>query len=346
MVKMQQVVLGAGGGLGSAIVRALAARGAAVRAVVRRGGATPTGNGPALLDEADAVRRVTDAPDAAPPPVELLADVPRVVADVSTAHGALAACDGADIVYLCVNVPYDRWTAVMPKTVHHVLAAVRGRGVRLVFPGNVYGYGPLLECPAREDHPRGARGPKGRLRNDIEQTLLAAHAGGAVRVVIPRMPDFYGPGVTNELYGGVFRAALRGRRALWLGRRDQPHDLLFVEDAARACVALAECEEAYGQSWHVPGAGPLTGQALVEQVCAAAGQPARLQVAGRLVLRLLGLFNPVVRELPELLWQYEQPLELDGRRFAAAFPEFRYTPHAEAIRRTLAWFAAVEGAGA
>ena len=63
---------------------------------------------------------------------------------------------------------------------------------------------------------------------------------------------------------------------------------------------------------------------MVEQVCAAAGQPARLQVAGRLVLRLLGLFNPVVRELPELLWQYEQPLELDGRRYALPSDNAQY----------------------
>ncbi|MGL5852966.1 MAG: NAD(P)H-binding protein, partial [Phycicoccus sp.] len=64
------VVLGASGGIGSALVSELLARGARVRAVGRRSGPVPTG-------------------------------AETLTADVATPEGAATAVRGADVVYHC-----------------------------------------------------------------------------------------------------------------------------------------------------------------------------------------------------------------------------------------------------
>jgi hypothetical protein len=56
------------------------------------------------------------------------------------------------------------------------------------------------------------------------------------------------------------------------------------------------------------------------------------------MLRLAGLFSSDAREMVELLYEFDEPLVLDGSKFASAFTSFKYTPYEEAIRRTVEWF--------
>src|SRR5690349_375282 len=53
-----------------------------------------------------------------------LPGVERFAADVSTAEGARAAVEGADVVYHCVNVGYHLQVEVMPRIQEAVLGAV------------------------------------------------------------------------------------------------------------------------------------------------------------------------------------------------------------------------------
>ena len=47
---------------------------------------------------------------------------------------------------------------------------------------------------------------------------------------------------------------------------------------------------------------------------------------------------PVLRELPELWYQWDQPFVLDCSRFQGAFGPFAVTPMEEALGETVAWF--------
>lgn len=305
------VVFGAAGAIGSAIVRQLAERGEFVRAVARD------------TDEAGAI---------------LPKSVAIVGGDALDPESTRAACREASIIYDCVNVRYSRWTEQLPTIRENILAAARGAKARLVYTDNVYCYGPLQKLPAAEDHPRAATSKKGRLRCDIESMLLDAHRAGEAQVVIPRFPDFYGPYVVNPLVRPVFEAAISGKTASWPASLDVPHDMVYIDDAADATVRLAMEEGSYGQVWHVPGPGPITGRQFLETVFAAAESPPKSRAIGRLLFRLAGTFIPDAGEMVELLYQFENPLVLDGRKLAQAFPDFRFTPHSEAIRETVEWF--------
>ena len=53
-------------------------------------------------------------------------------------------------------------------------------------------------------------------------------------------------------------------------------------------------------------------------------------------LRAMGLFNPTVRELVEMIYQWEQPFEVDDARVRAEFG-LAPTPWDDAVAATVAW---------
>jgi nucleoside-diphosphate-sugar epimerase len=139
-----QVVLGATGGAGGALVRELAGGGHRVRAVSRKPAA--------------------DLPEA----------VEQVAADPAQAR---TACQGATVVYHCVQPPYQRWAAEFPTLTQSIADAAAAAGARLVYADNLYAYGPV-DGPLTEDLPAQPTTNKGRIRG-----LMASMtpSGGAPR---------------------------------------------------------------------------------------------------------------------------------------------------------------------
>jgi nucleoside-diphosphate-sugar epimerase len=307
-VAVHHVVLGATGGTGSAVVGELAARGLRVRAVTRRG----TAVGPQGVEP--------------------------VAADVGTAEGARRACEGATVVYHCAQPGYTQWPELFPPMTRAIIDGAAAAGAKLVFADNPYVYGPP-DGPMTEEMPQRAQGKKGRTRIEMAAAVLRAHDDGRLRSTIGRSSDYYGPrGTTSTVGENIMKPVVEGKRARWLGSLDQPHTLNYVEDMARALVTLGERDEADGQVWHLPAAEPLTGRQFLALAFEAAGHPAKVGVASRPMIRIVGLFNPLVRELNETLYQFERPFVLDASKFQRAFGPFEPTPHPEAVRRTVDWF--------
>jgi nucleoside-diphosphate-sugar epimerase len=67
------------------------------------------------------------------------------------------------------------------------------------------------------------------------------------------------------------------------------------------------------------------------------GKPARIQVAPKIVLRVMGIFNPGMREMIEMLYEFEEPFVVDHSKFEAAFG-VHATPLKEAIGETVRWY--------
>ena len=305
------VVFGAAGALGAAIVQNLAQQNKAVRAVVR---------------DVGRARKVL------PSSTEIL------VADVSKPDSIKPAFQNASVIYHCVNVSYDKWTEVMPLVTGNILEGAIETQANVVFPGNVYVYGRFQKVPATEDHALAATAKKGKLRITLERKLMDAHSDGKVKVVIPRFPDYYGPNVTNKLMKPIFMAALSGKKAGWVGNLDVRHDLVFIEDAAAACIMLGETASAYGEVWHVPGAGSIMGREFINMAFRAAGNKPNIGLLSGRSIRVAGLINSDAREMIELMYEFEEPLVLDGSKFSTKFPLFKYTSHEEGIRKTISWF--------
>jgi nucleoside-diphosphate-sugar epimerase len=128
-----------------------------------------------------------------------------------------------------------------------------------------------------------------------------------------------------------------GKRPRVVGAMDQPHSVTFVEDYGRALVVAALDARAYGRSWIVPNDRPRTTREVAQAFFDAAGRNKKLGVIPRPLISALGIFNPLLREVVEMLYQKEEPYVVDGSEFARTFA-FAPTPLEEGVRRTLAWY--------
>ena len=72
-----------------------------------------------------------------------------------------------------------------------------------------------------------------------------------------------------------------------------------VPAAGPIVCQLLGTEGAWGHVWNFAGSGTATQRELVTKIYAMAGTPLRMMVGGKTMLRLLGLFNPMMREMVE-----------------------------------------------
>jgi nucleoside-diphosphate-sugar epimerase len=259
-------------------------------------------------------------------------------ADMNDPAAVNSVVQGALVVFACVQPPYTQWPELFPVLNQSILDGVAPSGAKLVFGDNLYMYGPTGGTPIREDTPYAATGRKGRTRAAIADTLLDAHRAGKVRVTIGRASDFYGPRCTSSALGEVvFGNLLAGKPMDLMGNIHLPHTYSYIRDFAKGLVVLADHPEADGQVWHIPNAPTQTTRQVVQMVADQAGVPLRFRVAMPWLLRVVGLFNPIVREIAEMSYAFTEPYIVDDSRFIQTFGNIA-TPFAEGIEETLAWF--------
>lgn len=164
--------------------------------------------------------------------------------------------------------------------------------------------------------------------------LVILHLKG-MRTTLLRPPDFYWPDSELSSVRGIFDAALKGGTADVIGPIDTPHEFIFVPDLAETLIALSEKDEAYGNTWNVSGPELITTRQFADLVFDAVQQKPRLRVAGKFMLRVGGLFNPVLRELVEMHYLWTTPVKLDDTRLRQLLPNLHKTPYPDGIRQTI-----------
>jgi nucleoside-diphosphate-sugar epimerase len=133
----------------------------------------------------------------------------------------------------------------------------------------------------------------------------------------------------------VIPRLLAGKSARVLGSLDQPHSWTYVEDVATTLVECARRPEAWGRVWHVATNAPRTQRQILDDLCDAAGvDRVRSNTAPPVLIRLLGLFSPTVRELPHTLYQFTAPFIIDDSATRAEL-QLAPTPWGEVLRETI-----------
>lgn len=306
------VVFGTGP-VGRAVMSELAARGQRVRMVNRRG-------------------QLADTPAG----VEVVSGNAYESATVRTLS------QGAAVVYQCAQPEYTEWPDKFPPLQAAILEGVATSGAKLILCDNLYMYGDTNGQPLREDLPYAAADKKGKTRAQMAEAALAAHKAGQVRLALVRGSDFFGPYASEQSHLGERSVipALQGKAAQLVGNLDVPHTYTYVKDFGKALVTVGERDEALGQAWHAPNAEPrLTQREIMTLFFQEIGKPARISSANRLMMQLLGVFVPSVRELVPLMYQFEKPYIVDSSKFERAFG-VKATPLRDAVRETVAWFRA------
>ena len=250
----------------------------------------------------------------------------------------------SEVVFATAQPPYTEWPELWPPLMRSLIDGLSRTQARLVFVDNLYRYGPTGGQALREALPYAATGRKGRTRALIANMLLEAHRAGQVRVAIGRAADFYGPRVKDTAVFGerFFAAVAAGKPVDLFGNPDLPHTYTYVPDFARALIALSEQDAAYGRAWHTPNAATLSTRALLHHFETALGRPIPARTVSPLMLRLVGLFVPIVREMNEMAYQFSEPFCVDDSEFRAAFGA-QTTPVEEAVAATVAWHTSLAG---
>jgi nucleoside-diphosphate-sugar epimerase len=307
---MKPVLLGATGAIGESIAEELRRRGENYRAVGR--------------DRASLDRAFGSDP---------LAEI--AVWNPDDSSSARAALRGADAAVYLVGVPYNHFE-LHPVVMRQTLDAAVAEGVeQMLLVGTVYPYGRAQATPAREDHPREPHTFKGRMRKQQEDLLLEADAAGKIRGTVLRLPDFYGPRVKNSFLDSVFTAAATGGTANLISPIDRPHQFVYVADVGATVLDLLRQPEAHGRWWHLAGDGTASIQQIVAMVGEMAGKPVKTRVFGTSMLRLIGLFQPVMRELVEMNYLLTDPFIMDDSALHALLGGLKKTPLRDGLRQSL-----------
>ena len=246
-----------------------------------------------------------------------------------------SAARGVETLIYLVGVPYDQFQ-LHPILIRKTLDAAVAEGVkRLVLIGTVYPYGRPTTPLVTEAHPRNPHTFKGQMRKAQEDTLLKVHNEGKIQGTILRLPDFYGPDVDASFLHLVFKAAAGGGTADMVGPIDLPHEFVYVPDVGPVVLALAGKPEAYGRWWNFAGVGAITQREIANQAFALSGRKPKLRVAGKTMLRLIGLFKPFMRELGEMHYLLTTPVLMDDAALHQLLGEVHKTSYADGIRATL-----------
>jgi nucleoside-diphosphate-sugar epimerase len=313
MSLLQKVaIFGAGGAIGRALAPEFERRGIPFRVV---------GRGKAKLEAAFGQMRHAEVFDA----------------DLTDLRSAGAAARGVDTIIYTVGVPYTSFELHPAMIRTAIEAAATMQVARLVLVSNVYPYGVPRTSHVSETHPREPQTRKGKFRKEQEDAVFEAHSKGRLQGMVVRLPDFYGPHADLSLANPIFRAALDGKTANWLGPLNAPHEFVFVPDAGHTIADLAECAECYGEAWNVAGAGEINAMDFITRVYRAAGRGPKYRSVGRGLLKVMGWFNPLYRELLEMMYLTETPVLLDDARLRAKFGAVSKTSYDDGIRQTIEW---------
>jgi len=309
------LVVGATGGIGGEVARALIAHGWHVRGLARR-------------------------PDDAKRRAAWVGAVEWVAGDAMNAGDVTAAAEGAAVIFHGANPPkYKNWRGLAIPMLRNAIEAARASGARLIYPGSVYNFGPDAGAVIAEASPQHPLTRKGAIRVEME-ALLKNAANDGVRSLILRAGDFFGPRQPNSWFRDVMvKPGALLRSVTYPGDPEVGHAWAYLPDLAETAARLAAIEASlpafevlhFGGHWLPRGAEMA---AAVRRVCGRPDLPIR---RFPWVLIYLGApFSPFFRELLEMRYLWRIPLRLDNAKLVSLLGTEPHTPLDAALRRILA----------
>lgn len=293
---MKQTILGANGTIGKLLAKELLNYTQDIRLVSRN---------PKKINESDEI-------------------FPADLTDIDMVDKAI---EGSDIVYLVVGFDYNlkSWQNNWPKLMKATIESCIRHRAKLVFFDNVYMYHKSAIPNMTEDSPINPPSKKGQVRKEIAEMLLNALTEKKLDALIARAPDFYGPDNQNSfLIQVVYNNLLKGKNANWFIDGTKKHSFIYTPDAAKATAILGNTPDAYNQVWHLPTDDhSLCGKEWLDLFNQEMKTDKKLSILPMFLIRILGVFMPFMREMPEMMYQYDQDYFFDSSKFKK---RFNFTP--------------------
>lgn len=298
---MKQTILGAGGAIGIELAKALTTYTSDIRLVSRN-------------------------------PKKVNPDDELFPADLSNREDVFKAIAGSEIVYVTVGFAYNSkvWQKVWPPFINNVIDACLQHDTKLVFFDNVYAIGGDNVNHITEESPISPSSKKGDIRAELDMLILDAIEKRKLKAIIARSADFFSAVKGNSMVMNlIYDNLIKGKKAQWLGDARKIHSISYTPDLARGTAMLGNTPDAYNQIWNLPtDSEKITGEGWVNLFAKEMNTSNKYQVLPNWLLKVLGLFIPVMKELPEMNYQYDRDYFFDSSKFNK---RFNYTPTKNAI---------------
>lgn len=260
-------------------------------------------------------------------------------ADFSDPAQIFKAIEGSEICYVTVGFDYNIkvWREKWPPFIKNVIDACIQNNTRLVFFDNVYALDTDQVNHITEESPIYPGSKKGEVRATVDRMILEQIGKGKLDAIIARAPDFFGPikAQNSLLMNLVYDNLAKGKTARWFCNADVVHTMGYTPDLAKATALLGNTPDAYHQIWNLPvDMNSLTGREWVKLFADEMKTSDKVQVLPLWSLRLLGLFVPILKEMAEMMYQFDRPYNFDSSKFIKRF-KFSPTTNKEAVRQTI-----------
>lgn len=305
------LVIGATGGIGGEVARALVARSWEVRALHR-----------------DPARVASSNPD-----------LHWMGGDATDRASVERAAEGMPVIIHAVNPPgYRNWAGLVLPMLDNTIAAAARHGARVLLPGTVYNYGPDAGGAADERAPQNPVTRKGRIRAEMERRLRAATERGAKALVV-RAGDFYGPRSGNNwLAQAMVPTAGPVKRVFNPARAGVGHAWAYLPDLAETMARLLQRRDELADfdGFQFGGTWVEDNRVFADAIRVAAGWPrAPIYPFPWPVVHAIAPFNETAREMRELTYLWHRPLRLVDDKLRRFLGDVPTTPLDEALRTTL-----------
>jgi nucleoside-diphosphate-sugar epimerase len=240
-----------------------------------------------------------------------------------------------------MNVPDQRFRDVNVTGTKNVLDAAVAAGVRRFVHGSTIGVYGVPSTRLDEDTPCVPDNIYGETKLEGERVALSYR--DRIAVVVVRIPEIYGPGDRRLIK--LFRPISRGKFIV-IGRGDNLHHLLYVDDLVDGLLQVAEHDGACNQLFLFAGKEPVTTNQMVRTIAEQLGvRPPRLRAPllpflllatlMEVGLRPLGIQPPLHRRRLDF---FRKSFVLSADRARRAFGFEPRTGFAEGARRTAEYY--------
>jgi len=259
-------------------------------------------------------------------------------ADLTIQQDVIDALKDTEVGYLTIGLPYSTklWSEYWRLVMKNVTTACVHHGTRLVFFDNIYAISPQHLNPITESSAIQPCSKKGEIREEVTKVLMEAVERKGLMGLIARSADF----LTLEENKGLIKPLLydrmkKNQRAQWICNANVIHNFSYLPDLGKGTALLGTTPDVMQQVWNLPtDPTPMTGVDWIRLMAEEMPASEKYTVISAGMIKFLGLFVPYMRELVEMLYQYDRDYYFDSSKFNRYF-KFIPTPPREAIQQML-----------
>jgi len=238
--------------------------------------------------------------------------IKRIAADASSVEALLAAAPKAVAIYNCVNPPhYNKWATEWPPLAKAFTDYALATDAVLVTCSNLYGYGPTTKT-LTEELPLNGTWINSKVRAQMWLDAKKLNVEGLIRATEVRGSDYISPGMQSRFGDRVVPVLKAGKAVQLLSATDQLHTFTSPVDVATLMRTIALDKRAWGKAWHVPSNEPKTQREVVQDIAKELGiRDVKVGSVPNAILSMMGLFNPVIKELNNGSYMFNAPFIMD-----------------------------------